>query len=263
MSDDSDVLVRERIEAELRARGIRLGLPLVLVDETGSTNDLASEEAMKDIAHGALILADRQTRGRGRLGRKWFSPGGQNLYMSLVLRPQVPVERLAAITLVIGLGVAEGIAGFVPGVEVGLKWPNDVLIARRKAVGILVEASMSGALVRHVIAGIGVDVLQRSFDPEIASIATSIALHAAQPPDRTTVLVEVLGHLQRRLEQFEREGIDAMLEDLRARDATRGHRVRCVAGEGTGAGIAQDGALRVQLAQGELVTVRAGDVHLL
>jgi BirA family biotin operon repressor/biotin-[acetyl-CoA-carboxylase] ligase len=258
-----DVLDPARLEQELRARGLSLGLPLSVLEQTGSTNDVAATEAMRGAAHGALVLAEQQTAGRGRLGRKWFSPRGQNLYMSLVLRPQAPPERLATITLAIGLAVAEAVAVFVPEAEVQVKWPNDVLIARRKAVGILVEASMCGAEVRHVIAGIGIDVLQTEFDPEIAEIATSIARHASQPVERSSVLLEVLAQLSRRMEQFERAGIEPMLPELHRRDACLGQRVRCVHGVGRGAGIQADGTLRVELDSGEAALVRAGDVELL
>jgi BirA family transcriptional regulator, biotin operon repressor / biotin---[acetyl-CoA-carboxylase] ligase len=258
-----DVLVAARIEQEIRQRALPLGLPLVLLEQTGSTNDVAAAEANRGVATGALVLADHQTAGRGRLGRTWFSPPRQNLYLSLVLRPQVPIESVATITLALGLGVAEAVHHFVPDAPVEVKWPNDVLLARRKAVGILVEASLSGGKLRHVIAGIGIDVLQTEFDPEIAQLATSIAVHAKQPPDRTSVLVEVLERLARRLEQFEREGIAGMLEELRARDATLGRRVRTVHGEGQGAGIEPEGTLRVKLDRGESVSVRAGDVDIL
>lgn len=181
--------------------------------------------------------------------------------MSLILRPTVPAERLASITLAIGLAVAEGVEPFVPAVPVQVKWPNDVHIAHKKAVGILVEASTSGAGTFQLVAGIGINVLQTSFDPEIADIATSIALHGPAP-DRTAVLVSVLGRLSHRIQEFESAGIGAMLEGLRGRDATLGHRVKCGAGEGVGEGIEEDGTLRVRLGTGESVRVQAGDVDL-
>jgi BirA family biotin operon repressor/biotin-[acetyl-CoA-carboxylase] ligase len=261
LSDDA--LDRDRLESAIREAGIDLGLPLLLLTETGSTNDVAATEALRGAAHGTLVLAERQTAGRGRLGRRWFSPSGQNLYLSLVLRPRVPIDRLATITLAIGLAVADAVSSFVERSLVQVKWPNDVLIARRKAVGILVESCMSGAALRHVIAGIGIDVLQTSFDPEIASIATSIAQHSSVPPGRTAVLVASLRALSTRLHQFERDGIEGMLEDLRRRDATLGVRVRCMHGEGKGEGIEADGTLQVRLDDGTRVSVRVGDVDLL
>lgn len=260
MSSQS-LLDKVRLQEAIAASGSSLGLPLELLEQTGSTNDIAAMRATAGAAHGTLILAEQQSSGRGRLGRKWFSPAGQNLYMSLILRPVVPAERLASITLAIGLAVAEGVEPFVSGVPVQVKWPNDVHIAHKKAVGILVEASTSGVGTFQLVAGIGINVLQTSFDPEIADIATSIALHGPAP-DRVAVLVCVLGRLSQRIREFEREGIHAMLAELRARDATLGRRVKCVAGEGTGEGIEEDGTLRVRLGTGELVRVQAGDVDL-
>jgi BirA family transcriptional regulator, biotin operon repressor / biotin---[acetyl-CoA-carboxylase] ligase len=259
----ADVLDRDRIESAIRGAGIDLGVPLLLLQETGSTNDVAATEALRGAAHGTLVIAERQTAGRGRLGRRWLSPAGQNLTFSLVLRPRVPIEQLATITLAIGLAVADAVSDFVQGVPVQVKWPNDVLIAHRKAVGILVESCLSGAALRHVIAGIGIDVLQTSFDPAIASIATSIAQHCTAPPARTSVLVAALRALSARLQQFERDGVGAMLEDLRRRDATLGARVRCMHGEGTGQGIEADGTLRVRLDDGTSAIVSVGDVELL
>jgi len=255
------MLDKARLEEAIAAAGLPLGLPLELLEQTGSTNDIAAMRASAGAPHGALILAEQQSCGRGRLGRKWFSPAGQNLYMSLVLRPAVPAERLATITLAIGLAVAEGVEPFVPGVPVQVKWPNDVHIAHKKAVGILVEASTSGAGTFQLVAGIGINVLQTSFDPEIADIATSIALHGPAP-ERAAVLICVLERLSDRLRQFESAGIGVMLPGLRGRDATFGRRVKCVAGEGIGEGIEEDGTLRVRLATGESLRVQAGDVDL-
>jgi len=251
-----------RLRDAIAAAGLRLGTPLTWIERTESTNDVAAREAASGAPHGATFLAEQQTGGRGRLGRKWFSPPGQNLYLSIVLRPDVPAERLPCITLAIGLAVAEAITPFVPGIPVEVKWPNDVLIARRKAVGILVEASTTGAGAMTLVAGIGINVLQTAFDPEIEGIATSIAAHGPRP-ERAQVLLAVLERLSVRLEQFERDGLSGMLGELRARDATLGRRVRCASGEGLGAGIFDDGALRVQTAAGEMIRVQAGEVEIL
>ena len=131
-----------------------------------------------------------------------------------------------------------------------------------KAVGILVEASTTGAGAMTLVAGIGINVLQTAFDPEIEGIATSIAAHGPRP-ERAQVLLAVLERLSVRLEQFERDGLSGMLGELRARDATLGRRVRCASGEGLGAGIFDDGALRVQTAAGEMIRVQAGEVEIL
>jgi len=261
VSHDPAIDARGLREA-IAAAGLRLGSPLTWIERTESTNNVAAREAACGAPHGATFLADQQTGGRGRFGRKWFSPPGQNLYLSIVLRPDAPPERLPCITLAIGLAVAEAITPFVPGTPVEVKWPNDVLIARRKAVGILVEASTTGAGAMTLVAGIGINVLQTAFDPEIEGIATSIAAHGSSP-DRAEVFLAVLRRLSMRLDQFERDGLSGMLAELRARDATLGRRVRCASGEGTGAGISDDGTLRVQMAAGEVIRVQAGEVEIL
>jgi BirA family transcriptional regulator, biotin operon repressor / biotin---[acetyl-CoA-carboxylase] ligase len=257
-----DVLDATGLRAQIESLRLPIGLPLEWVAQAGSTNDLASEAARNGASHGAMFLAEQQTAGRGRLGRRWHSPPGQNLYFSIVLRPELPADRLAPLTLVAGVAVADAIAMFVPSGDVKIKWPNDVLVGGRKVVGILVESSLVGEKVDYVVVGIGINVLQKAFDPEIDSIATSIALHATRPVRRMELLCALLEQLAKRLAQYSRDGLESMTETLHGRDAALGRNVKCLAGQGVGDGIEPDGRLRVLLADGTSVSIHSGEVEI-
>ena len=149
-----------------------------------STNDRALAWAREGAPHGALVTADEQTAGRGRLGRRWASPAGEGLYASVVLRPAAYLGGLAggagwsprwsALGLAVGLGVRVGVSRWVPATR--LKWPNDLLVGRRKLAGVLCETRWQGAT-PDVVVGFGVNVLQREFPAELN--ATSVAIELA------------------------------------------------------------------------------------
>jgi BirA family biotin operon repressor/biotin-[acetyl-CoA-carboxylase] ligase len=258
-ADDLDMT---SIEQRLRGLGVRIGLPVHGTAETGSTNEDAMRAGEQGAVHGALFLADGQRAGRGRLGRTWYSPRGQNLYMSVLLRPAGDVRNLASITIVAGLAVAQAAQRFLPAGAVGIKWPNDVVVGSKKLAGILVEASTTQARVDHIVVGIGINVRQTEFDPAIAAIATSIAREAQVAPSRLDVLAAVVERLGAHLDTFERSGLGPMLEAVRGLDVLRGKTVRVNDVEGEADGIDESGCLRVQTASGAVVPIHAGEVKL-
>lgn len=251
----------DAIEAEVRRRNLPIGQPLRWSEQTASTNADAVRAANEGASHGTLFLADWQSAGRGRSGRTWLSPPGENLMMSLVLRPEIPAAQLASITLALGLGVADAVTTFVDPAAVGIKWPNDVHVRSKKIAGILVEGAVSSERCDHVVVGIGLNVSQTEFDPSIAALATSLALEAGSVPTRTEVLLSVLSSLSNRLTGFEEGGLSSMLDDLRARDVTKGRAIRFGSEEGVADGIDAAGRLRV-LVGGEVKMLHAGDVKI-
>jgi BirA family biotin operon repressor/biotin-[acetyl-CoA-carboxylase] ligase len=140
------------------------------VAECASTNDEAAAWARAGAPEGAVVIADAQTRGRGRMGRVWHSPPGAALYFSTVLRPKLPLQKLPPLTLAVGVAVAEAVASF--GREPRLKWPNDLLLDGKKVAGILTESATQGGRLEHVIVGIGVNLQVTEFPPGLN--ATSI-----------------------------------------------------------------------------------------
>ncbi|AUX41507.1 biotin--[acetyl-CoA-carboxylase] synthetase [Sorangium cellulosum] len=263
------------IERELSRLGAPLGRPLTVVEETASTNDDARSAAASGAPHGAAFLADAQTQGRGRGGRAWHSPPGENLYLSLVLRPRLPASSIAPIALVMGLAVASvverrlaptgsgGVPGDRPAAEVRLKWPNDVLAGGRKLAGILVEAQLRGDAVSSLIVGVGLNVHTRSFPPELSSRATSLALLGQGGVPRESLAAELIQAMGGAAVRFEAERLAAFAEELARMDWLRDRRVEVAGVAGVAAGIDPEGHLLVRGADGVLRAVAAGEVSVI
>jgi BirA family transcriptional regulator, biotin operon repressor / biotin---[acetyl-CoA-carboxylase] ligase len=253
--------------------GSTLGRPMVLLAETSSTNDLAATAAREGAPHGATWVAEQQTRGRGRRGHSWFSPAGEGLLFSVLLRVPCAPARIPPIALVAGLAVRDAVAA-ASGASVAvdsrqrieIKWPNDVLVGGRKLAGVLVEAVTMGSRVEAVVVGIGINVHTRAFPDEIAGIAASVALvssPSSPPPDRASLLVDVLSALDRDVHVVVGRGLGLLRGRLEQVDALRGHRVRSDRGEeGLASGIDDDGRLLVRRDDGTLTHWSAGEVHL-
>ena len=221
-----------------------LGEPREHHETIGSTNDRARELADGGAAHGTLVTADEQTSGRGRQGRSWATPPGVAIAASLVLREFDDLLPLRA-----GLAVAD-----VAGDRALVKWPNDVWVDGRKVAGILAESrSEAGWAVLGIGVNVAVDVA--SLPADAAAVAGSLG---KSPDEVEPTLQALLEALARRLG----EDRDSALGALRERDALRGVAVRWQDGEGTGAGIADDGALLVTLADGSTTSLIAGEVTL-
>lgn len=247
------------VRRALAERGVSLGEALDVREETGSTNDDAKAAARAGAPHGAVFVADRQTRGRGRLGRAWFAAPGESLAFSVLLRPRAPLERLPGLALLVGLAVAAAVERAGGALRVQLKWPNDVWLEGRKVGGILVEALTQGERVA-VIVGVGVNVGVRGFPAELEALATSLALEGASA-DRAALLADVLAELEARLPRFEAEGLVPWAAELAARDALAGRPVDVEGVRGTARGIESSGALLVET-PGGVVPVVAGEARL-
>jgi BirA family biotin operon repressor/biotin-[acetyl-CoA-carboxylase] ligase len=253
---------------------------VVALDVVGSTNDEAARLAGLGAREGTVVVADAQSSGRGRSGRSWFSPPGAGLYVSIVLRPAAEpggdgsADWTRLITIAAGVAVAEGIRAST-GLPVELKWPNDVVIGDahgpraadrrwRKLAGILAEASAVGSAIQHVILGIGANVTQASFPPELAGQATCIEAETGRAVDRGAVLVATLAALRTRYEDLRTGRSPAVLARWRelAPSATGARVLIRSEGEereGITAGLGEDGALRVR-AGGRLESVVSGDL---
>jgi BirA family biotin operon repressor/biotin-[acetyl-CoA-carboxylase] ligase len=255
-------------EDTIAARGGRIGRPLHLLRETPSTNDDAKHAAKRGAPHGSTWVAESQTDGRGRQGRAWISPRGENLLFSVVLRLKCPPARLPLLSLVAGLAVLDAARKVAPTADLRIKWPNDVVVvppARDdrflKVAGILVETSMAGGVVDAVVVGIGINVHTRAFPESIAHLATSIACIATNPCDRAEILADVLAGLDRDAELVVARGLGMVHARLAERDALLGRRVRSEQGEGIACGIDLEGRLVVECS-GRRIPWSAGEVHL-
>lgn len=246
----------------IRERGLAIGSPLEILEETTSTNDVAKRAAKNGAAHGTTFVADSQTAGRGRQGRAWLSQHGDSLLMSVVLRVSCPPSRLPPLSLVAGLAACDAIAPDVT-VTPKLKWPNDVWLDGKKVAGVLVEASLAGDRVESVIVGVGINVHARAFPDELKSIATSVALHSESQPDRALILARLLEALDRDMAPVAQHGLGLVHARIAAVDALRGSVVRGELGEGIADGIDIQGRLRVVRENKPIDAWVAGEVHLL
>src|SRR5665213_1816241 len=165
---------------------------------TGSTNSDALSAARNGAPHGSVYFADEQNAGRGRGDHGWHSAAGEGLYVSVLLRPRIAAARLPLIPLVAGLAAAEAI-GTTAQLAVDLRWPNDLLIGPRKTGGILVEAHSEGRSVSYAVVGIGINVHQRSFAPDLSTPATSMDIETGRRVSRQALLVALLKSLEREI----------------------------------------------------------------
>lgn len=263
--------MRERVAHDLKdaarviaAKGCMLGVPLEIMDETSSTNDVAKRAAKLGAPHGALWLAESQLAGRGRQGRSWIGVPGESLMFSVLVRLTCPSSRLPLLALASGLAVRDAIARAAPGADVRVKWPNDVLVGGRKVAGILVETADTSSKSPALVVGIGVNVFTRNFPDELATRATSVAFVAADPPTRVAILADILEGLDRDLTFVAARGLGMIHARMTAADALRDRPVRTDDGtEGVARGIDLEGRLRVERKDGTVVTLVAGEVHLL
>jgi BirA family biotin operon repressor/biotin-[acetyl-CoA-carboxylase] ligase len=252
-----------RAPALIAERGIMLGAPLHVLDETTSTNDEAKRGARDGAPHGATWLAESQTAGRGRQGRAWVSPRGENLLVSVLVRVDCTPARLPLLALVAGLAARDAIALAAPKADVRIKWPNDVVTGadRKKVAGVLVEAITHGKSSALVV-GVGINVHTRDFPGDLTARATSVALLTDRPADRAEILADLLTALDRDLTLVAARGLGLVHARLAQADALRCARVRSESGEGIAEGIDLDGRLLVRRGDGLLTRWIAGEVHL-
>lgn len=240
--------------------GTTIGRPIVLKDSTESTNDDARKAASLGAPHGAIFLAESQTRGRGRSGHTWFSPPGENLYLSIILRPNIPPMALPPLTLVVGVCVARTVDAALgtPG-KARIKWPNDIYVGQDKLAGILLETSLRGASVEAVIAGIGMNVHSAAFPPELR--ATSLHLLGTNDADRSKITAFLLNELGPAVRLFEERGFAPFHAELESRDFLRGRLVEINGIEGIVVNIDTSGFVCMKSKDGSMHKFGSGSVN--
>ncbi len=264
LTGEPDLLRRDDIRLGLKTHVV--GREIHLYPEVVSTNTLAMEMASSGAPEGAVIIAETQTGGKGRIGRKWLSPAG-NMYMSVILRPRIALQKAPLITLMGAVAAAAAIRRHC-GCDAGIKWPNDILISSKKVAGLLTEMSAEQDRIRHIVLGIGIDV---NMDPdvlpdEIRRQTTTLAAETGAAVDRTALLRQLLRELDQRYQIFLAND-QAVLKEWELLNLTIGRRV-AVRGihetiEGLAQGIDPEGRLLVKVEDGSVHPVAAGDVTIL
>ena len=236
--------------------------PLLLA-ETVSTNDVARERGRKGAHGGFVVAASRQTAGRGRLGRNWESPPDRGLYVSILLRPDWAISEAGKLTILGSVALVDAVEA-VSGLRPGIKWPNDLVVGRRKLAGLLIETERKGGRLSFAVIGMGLNVRQeaKDFSPGVRSLATSLALATGRHYRRADLLVALLHALEQRLGQPFDEVREAWMA---AGSLTLGQRVTLTTARGRkhgqAMGLDESGALLLRGDSGEVETVTAGDMQ--
>jgi len=243
-----------------------LGQSIVYRDTIDSTNTLAQQLAMNGAPEGTLVIADEQTNGRGRRGRNWFSPPHSGIWMSLILRPQLPLAHAAQITLVAAIALAKALSK-VTGVTAGIKWPNDILFGKKKCCGILTEMHAESDQIHHLVVGIGinVNVPEEAFPEELREIATSLQAIKGTRIPRADVVQAVLNEFEPLYRQYVNEGgFGSLRDEWKRQSITLGREVVAQTARGTTIGKALDidefGVLLVEKADGEVEKIYSADI---
>jgi BirA family biotin operon repressor/biotin-[acetyl-CoA-carboxylase] ligase len=267
-----DRLYADEVQHGLETRW--LGRHYEHLEETDSTNRVAFEHGRSGAPSGTAVVAEAQHAGRGRLGRSFFSPPHQNLYTSILLRPEGSIAQAPTLILGAAIAVAETVGEWLDAPErVEIKWPNDVLIDRRKTSGILMESAAEGTRLAFAVLGIGVNlnVDRETFPDEFRAHATSVASESGHRVDRVAFTRRLYEHLETWLDRHAEGGFEAIRPRFESYFRMAGESVgvdELGGGRtlGIARGIAPDGALELEITEGprtgELIRVMAGDVTL-
>jgi BirA family biotin operon repressor/biotin-[acetyl-CoA-carboxylase] ligase len=261
-----DLLLSEEIRTGLRTRVFGRG-DILCFPEVDSTNNRAKTLAEAGAPEGTVVFAEAQASGRGRRGRAWFSRPGSGIYMSLVLRPDMPPVEAPRITLMSSVAVAEALIDAVS-LEVKIKWPNDLLAGGKKIAGILTEISTEMDSINYVIVGIGINVGHRpeDFPPDIRKTAGSIFSETGKTPPRTELIRDVLFHFERDYLELQAKGFGQIRKRWSGLSGILGRNVVIDAPRGRIRGLAEsvddDGALLVRDRNGVLRRLFSGDVFI-
>jgi BirA family biotin operon repressor/biotin-[acetyl-CoA-carboxylase] ligase len=232
-----------------------IGRMIHAYQSTRSTNTIANQLAVSGAPEGAIVVADQQTRGRGRLGRSWHSPEGVGLYCSILLRPRIHPRLAPGISLVAAVALADTISSYDK-IEVKIKWPNDVLISRRKTAGILTELSAEIDRVNFIVVGIGVNINHRlsDFPDDLKPTATSVRIGLRKRVNRVEFLQRLLENFEKEYLSFKKSGLEKSIRKIRNYSSLINHEIQLKIGRkaitGKALDIDMDGRLVVRTAEG-------------
>ncbi|MFA6357830.1 MAG: biotin--[acetyl-CoA-carboxylase] ligase [Candidatus Omnitrophota bacterium] len=238
-----------------------VGKKIYYFDYLASTMDLAMQLGMQLAPHGTLVLAESQTKGRGRLGRSWFSPKYKGIYLSLILRPLIPPAVSPVLTLLAAVSICEAVKKVLD-LDVQIKWPNDVFIHNKKFTGILTEMNAEVDKINFVVIGIGLNV--NNDKKSLIAQATSLKEQSGQPVNRVVLLQELLRKIENNYFLLEDKGAGPIIDKWRNFSLTLGKRVKVYCQnkhiEGQAVDIDQDGSLLIRKDSGLIQKVSSGDV---
>ena len=261
-----DVLHADDLLARLGKTKV-IGRDIRVFEQTTSTNDVIEKLARDGVKEGAVVFAESQTKGRGRLGRKWISPGRKGLWFSVLLRPDLRPQETTQLTVAFATALRRAIQSET-GLRPEIKWPNDIVIGEKKVAGILTELNAELDRVRHVILGIGVDVNLGAgeFPPELRKLATSLKIESGRMISRAELATAILRELDSDYARICGGGFAEVADEWQEHCKTIGRQVTIQIGErrirGRAESLDDDGALLLRTDHGRLERITGGDVTL-
>lgn len=258
-----DALLPQEIQARLTTSW--LGSNILHHDTLDSTNVWAKEQAQK-LGHGTVVVAEEQTKGRGRMGRPWESKKGEGIWMTLVLKPELPMSEGGKITQMAAVAMQQAIV-IETGLPVKIKWPNDLLVEEKKLCGILTEMSGELTQIDTMYIGVGVNVNQQFFEGELATTATSVSIESGKVISRSRLMAAFLGYFERHFDSLVNHGhYDAVLQVARDQSSLLGKSIHVIRGPvrlpATARALHEDGRLEVEFADGRRELMAGGEVSV-
>ncbi|HWR59097.1 MAG TPA: biotin--[acetyl-CoA-carboxylase] ligase [Thermodesulfovibrionales bacterium] len=246
----------------------KIGRNLISLDTVDSTNTYAMELAEKGAAHGTVVIAEYQTKGRGRIGRTWVSPPGGNIYMSVIIRPAIKLKDATLLTIMAGVACCLALKD-IAGLPVDLKWPNDLMVSNKKIGGILTEVKSNAGKIFFAAMGIGinVNVPMEAFSQDVRGIATSIGNETAREHSLEPLIAGILNEIDTWTDILAEDGGESVVNEWRRSTTMLGKSVRVSLGDESLTGIAEDvdeqGMLILRLPSGISRKINAGDLTVL
>jgi BirA family biotin operon repressor/biotin-[acetyl-CoA-carboxylase] ligase len=255
----------DKLQMDLHTK--RFGRRIIFLREVGSTIEVAKQLADYGAEEGTVVIAEVQTAGRGRMGRRWISPEG-GLYFSIILRPKISPKEAVRLVFLSGLAVAQVLRG-VYSLKAEIKWPNDVLVNGQKVCGVLAEMNTTGEKVNYVIASIGLNAnfdVEKVFPEEFRKVATTLENELGRKVELEELFKVLLGKLESFYELFLKEGFDRILAEWKKYAGFLGCQVEVASGAekwvGLASDVGNDGALILRLEDGTVKRVFVGDATL-
>lgn len=264
LAESPDLISKAELESRIDTKWA--GRDVIYFPKTDSTNLRAKAAGEAGSPHGTLFVADQQTAGRGRRGRGWESPDGENVYMTLLLRPQISPDKASMLTLVMALSAAEGLWQACQA-QVEIKWPNDLVINGKKICGILTEMNAEVDYIHYVVIGIGINANQTEFPEEIKDTAASLKSETGAQVFRAEMIARILERFEQNYEVFEKtEDLSGLQEAYNQRLVNRDRDVTVLDPAGAyhahALGINEQGELMVKTQEGEIKNIFAGEVSV-
>ena len=233
-------------------------------EELDSTSEEAKKMAEDNVAEGTVVIAKHQTAGKGRMGREWIAQKGMNLSMSMVLRPDMEATDIAQLTLLTGIAICDTLKEY--SIETKIKWPNDILLNRKKISGILLESKLEASCVKFVVLGVGINVNNEEMEAELQQKASSLWIETGKKFDITKLAQDLLDNFRALYNTFLQTGFSPFAKEYNELCYNISQKVKCIWGneifEGICLRVSEKGDLIIEQENGEIQLINSGEVRV-